>query len=190
MNNVIRDVISFVLVVILLIIGVVGFKKFMSMKSAPPITQPVEGILRVETQIAKVGSYPEIIRAFGTVTERQRLTLAVEIPGRIVQRHTMLIAGGFVKTGELLIALDDSELRQQLTITALEKQSLIIQRERLEADLVNLKKMEVIALADIAYASDEINRIEPLTMSAEMLTVGAALPRTALDQAKAAQRRA
>lgn len=69
--------------------------------SAPTPQIPVAYVVHAHRQTMRLN-----VRSQGIVTPRTEIDLVPEVAGKIVQLHPSLVAGGFFKTGDLLLSID------------------------------------------------------------------------------------
>lgn len=68
----------------------------------------------VEVTTAKLESHQAMVTGYGTVGPAERLRLVAEVEGRIVETGPGLKTGAFLRTGDLIVRIDDTTLRAEL----------------------------------------------------------------------------
>ncbi len=98
----------------ILIIGVVAFIGFKSMKKPPEEKEKVDNTpivavekITVKPMIMEVGSY-------GIVKPKYETTLVAQVNGEIVELSDTFVRGGFVKKGQLLARIDPNDYKAAL----------------------------------------------------------------------------
>ncbi len=146
-------------------------------------SQPVVVTGMTVTQSAE----PPPLRLHGTVTPRYRLQLSTEVSGKVVFLNRKFVVGGYVKAGELLIGLDDSSYRYELTA---------LKAELASADLELQREMERASLAARDWREFGHGIAPPLVLRTPQLAAARAtfekaeadLKRATLEQQKTAIR--
>jgi membrane fusion protein (multidrug efflux system) len=106
----------FMLAVVVLVLGGLGFVKFRQIKTAiamgasfqPPPTA-------VTTTIAKQETWPPTLSVIGTVAAIHGVTVSADLPGTVDKIH--FESGQWVKEGDVLVELDTRQERAQLAET-------------------------------------------------------------------------
>lgn len=142
----------------------------------PQEREPLRPIVRTESVVR--GDVQVVIRSQGTVAPRTETSLAAEVAGRIVRVSPEFEPGGFVREGQVLVAIDDADHRQALVRAHAEvaEARLELARQRAEAELARMEWNELGAGRDAG----------PLTLREPQLTRAEA----GLDAAIAAAERA
>ncbi|MDY7031330.1 MAG: efflux RND transporter periplasmic adaptor subunit [Thermodesulfobacteriota bacterium] len=100
--------ISIVVSIIVLIVGIVGMKMLLSMKTHPAEVKNGERPLQVEAlQIAKE-DVPVFITGYGEVKALNVVPIASEVSGKIVQVNPKLETGEMILKGEILFKIDST----------------------------------------------------------------------------------
>jgi RND family efflux transporter MFP subunit len=76
--------------------------------SVTPI--PEVTVLRVEPETLRLNVFSQ-----GVVTPREEIDLVNEVPGKVVQMHSALVAGGFFKANDLLLTIDTRDYDYAIT---------------------------------------------------------------------------
>ena len=123
--------------------------------------RPVEGRL-VEVLRSRSQSLPMVVEAYGTVAARQSLTLVAEVRGRVVAMHPSFTAGGFVKTGEVLVDIDPRDYQLAVRRAEAGIRQARAGLERLEQDVRNIAASLELARSDVKLALAEVQRLKKL----------------------------
>lgn len=125
---------------ILLPILVLGFGAAAAIAIVKAAVKPKEApaaaaTRQVRVAVATVGDARVDVASQGTVEPLRAVTLASQVPGRIVNTHAALRAGGFFAAGDVLVELDPAEF--QLAVVqqeaAVARADLRLLQERAEA---------------------------------------------------------
>jgi len=132
-------------------------------KSEPERIEDIKAVPVVEVIVAQ----PEIlvmkVEAFGTVTPRQSLKIAAEVPGRVVFLHPFFAEGKFVKKGDTLIRIDPRSYRLEMESSEVMVKQAEIDMERLHQDIENLKSDTVLARANAQLSDKDLKRVMALS---------------------------
>ncbi len=112
----------------------------------PPPPEPAAASVAVV--VAAPTPVPVVVRTHGTVQARTQIELVAEVPGRVARVAPALAAGGFFEAGDVLLELDDRDLR-----LALERALAARQRRESERALRSAEHRRLRALAAREYAS-------------------------------------
>ncbi len=88
-----------------------------------------ETAMLVDVVRAEVGDYRPEILALGTVRPAREVMLRPRVGGEIVELSAAFVPGGFVRRGEVLVRIDDSDYRNALEQRASELQQAIAELE-------------------------------------------------------------
>lgn len=80
----------------------------------PALADERERAIRVQTRTVQPESAPITIKGYGEVHAQDEVSLAVEVPGKVVEIHPKLEVGERVKQGELLFRIDPSDYQNNL----------------------------------------------------------------------------
>lgn len=75
---------------------------------------PVKWVPLVEVQTFKPGRQQVNVKAMGTVIPAKSVKLEARVAGQVIATHPEFVDGGFVKQGDLLVQLDNSDYRLAL----------------------------------------------------------------------------
>ena len=133
--------VQFLSALVILGIGVGGYKLFMSSRQ-PPEKQVREfhGPL-VDVQIVYRHDEAIAVRGYGTVREKVRVQVVPEVSGKVVEVHPNLVSGGFFRAEETLMSIDprDYELAVQRAQAVVARSRVLLDIERAEATVARLE---------------------------------------------------
>ncbi|AGF77392.1 RND family efflux transporter, MFP subunit [Desulfocapsa sulfexigens DSM 10523] len=104
-------IIRVVACLIILLIGLGGFRFLKSRKKAPSHAVQVERPLKVAAVAAMFADVPVSIEAHGELRSIRMVEIAAEVAGSVVEVHPRLQTGEVIAKGELLFAIDDRDYR-------------------------------------------------------------------------------
>jgi RND family efflux transporter MFP subunit len=122
---------------LILIVAAMAAVLLASARSAPERQErPHLGPL-VEVTTAEHGSVAVEVCGHGEVAARVTVEVAPEVPGRVVEVHPQLVAGGRIPSGEPLLVVDprDYELAVNRARASLTRAEVALERERAEAQV-------------------------------------------------------
>jgi RND family efflux transporter MFP subunit len=122
---------------LILVGGVLAMVTMIKGRSAPSKQEaPFRGVL-VETIIAERQPRPVRIAATGTVQARQETEIVPQVSGMVTEVGPNLVAGGFVRAGELLFAVEqvDFQLAVDRARANLTRAELDLETVRAQADI-------------------------------------------------------
>jgi RND family efflux transporter MFP subunit len=153
----------FLRVVVVLAIAIALAKGLISLKEKPEKKEIIKTPPSVKVMVVNPVSKVMMIDAYGTVTPRKLVRIAVEVPGRIEYLHPSFIEGGVMNTGDLLIRIDQRSYQlDQQTGQVLIRQAKT-EVEQLKQEIENLKKDVRLSKANVDLAKKELERITTLT---------------------------
>ncbi len=126
-----------VIPIIVLIAGIAAAAVITSARKAPPrVDRPPLGPL-VEVLPVEVADVPVVVTGHGEVVARVSVDIVPQVAGQVVATHRSLVAGGFFKSGEVLIEIDprDYELAVERAQAAVARAKVTLEREQAEADV-------------------------------------------------------
>ncbi len=106
-------IIRVVTCLIILLVGVGGFRVLKGRKKAPSQAKLVERPLRVEALTTIFKDVPVLIEAYGDLHSIRMVEIAAEVAGNVVEVHPRLQTGEVISEGELLFAIDDRDYRTE-----------------------------------------------------------------------------
>lgn len=106
-----QKLIKYALPILILIAGFIGMRVLV-LSRTPPEKQPAvqKGIL-VKTIALQTGDYPVSIHGTGTVQAAVAIPVLPQVSGRVVQMNPHFKEGGFIKKGEMLFSIEDTDYR-------------------------------------------------------------------------------
>ncbi|WP_319521739.1 efflux RND transporter periplasmic adaptor subunit [uncultured Desulfosarcina sp.] len=116
----------------------------------------------VETVTTRSQSLPMFVEAYGTVAPREALKLVARVRGEVVALHPNFIEGGFVRSGEVLVAIDPQDYELAVRRTKVGIRQAEADLDRLEQDVLNLDASLELARADMKLALAEVKRLKKL----------------------------
>jgi len=122
---------------IVLIAGVAVAALIASARKAPPrVDRPPLGPL-VDVIQTEVSDVPVVVSGHGEVVARVSVDIVPQVMGQVVGVHPSLVAGGFFKTGEVLVVIDprDYDLAVERAQAAVARAKVTLEREEAEADV-------------------------------------------------------
>lgn len=151
-------------VVVLLVAAGVALWLFVSREK--PQKKETEHIPPTVSYVSAVsGSFDMTVEAFGTVTPRNSVNLAMEIAGRIDYIHPDFREGAQISKGETLLKIDQRTL-------VLNEKSARVQVDQARADIrlleqeaVNLKADAELSRSNLKLTSKELERIRALAQN-------------------------
>ncbi len=180
----IKKLVSTIVSVVLLVVAIffaIGFIKNKPQAKRKKISSMIPV---VKTAPLKVEDLARVVPVLGTVIAEDDATLEAEVSGKIVFMNESLVEGSFVKKGDLLFSIDDSDYKLAVETA---KASLL----KAESDLrleegqqaVAKHEMELIGGADVDVAYRDLMLREPQlkTAQANLATAKAKLEVAELD---------
>ena len=126
-----------VIPVIVLIVGIAAAAVITSARKAPPrVDRPALGPL-VEVLPVEIADVPVVVTGHGEVVARVSVDIVPQVAGQVVATHRSLVAGGFFKSGEVLVEIDprDYELAVERAQAAVARAKVTLEREQAEAEV-------------------------------------------------------
>ena len=171
-------VISIVISVIVLLIGVMGMAILARLKTPPAEAKNGERPLKVEALQVGQKDISVFITGYGEVKALNVVSIASEVPGKIVKIHSRLEIGEIIPKGELLFKIDPKDYltirktgRERLKI--LERSHELAKKEyervRILFEKNNVGTQSGVEAAEKAMLSvaDQINQISQVLETAE-----------------------
>ena len=100
-----------VLPLLILSLGIGGMLLLVKSRQVPPQQSPENRGILVETMVVKPTDHRVEVLATGTVQPRQQADIVPQVSGKIVEIAPQLLAGGFFRRGELLLAVEAVDYR-------------------------------------------------------------------------------
>lgn len=127
---------------LILALGVAAFLWLRATRPESPSVIPEERSWRVETLVAAPGRHAPVLPLYGEVTAPEMLTVTAPLAGRIAERPVR--EGQKVARGELLVALDEADVRPPLAQAEAEvadrRAQISSERVRHDSDLTTLDR--------------------------------------------------
>jgi RND family efflux transporter MFP subunit len=126
-----------VIPVLVIIAGIAAAAVITSARKAPPrVDRPALGPL-VEVMPVEITDVPVVVSGHGEVVARVSVDIVPQVAGQVVATHRSLVAGGFFKSGEVLVEIDprDYELAVERAQAAVARAKVTLEREQAEADV-------------------------------------------------------
>ena len=126
-----------VLPIVVVVAGIAAAALIASARKTPPrVDRPPLGPL-VEVTPVDVTDVPVTVTGHGEVVARVAVDLIPQVAGQVVRTHRSLVAGGFFKAGEVLVAIDprDYDLAVERAQAAVARAKVTLEREQAEAEV-------------------------------------------------------
>lgn len=104
-----RRFIKIVLPILILVVGIYGFKMMGKLKKAPQRQQQMQQGLLVDVMGLQTTDHQTTIFATGTVQAEQEIELVPQVSGKVVSISPNFVAGGFFRKGDLLLKIEASD---------------------------------------------------------------------------------
>lgn len=175
---------TLVLAGIFLVGGVLGFRLLSSLKETPGRMERVPP--RTAVRVARVsrGTYRQVLQGYGQARALRVAEVAAEVPGVVRRVGEALEAGSPVEADQVLVVLDDRDLRSRLAAAEAGVERLQASLERVEAELGNLEARKQEAEEDLESARRELRRLEALAKRSSSSKSELDVQRRAVSQAK------
>lgn len=148
--------------VVILVLGFGAMMFLVATKQHPALADEVEPSIRVQVRSMSPERAPITIKGYGEVRAQDEVSIAVEVPGKVVEIHPKLEVGERVAQGDLLFRIDPVDYQSQLdraqaTVAQLENSvKALRQQSKLDAD-------RAIALRRTRdLAQDQFGRVQAL----------------------------
>ena len=155
-------VISVLLVAALLAAGAFGALRLIKTRPKPPQADTERPPLAVRGIRLEPCSIAEPIGGFGTARADRQAWVAAEVVGCIVELADDLRAGAAVRTGQVLVRIDEREYRAALDRARSQLTADEATLKRIGVEQQNLASMVAIAEEELAVAQRELARIRDL----------------------------
>ncbi len=157
-----RYIVLFLLPLIILGLGYLGFRKLKSLRR-PPQKREAMAIVP-EVRLYRVVPKPVqlMVTGYGTSRFRREIPVAPEVSGRVVKASPRLRVGAFIPKGELLLEIDPTNYRNALTAAQAEEakaQALLVQLRQQEK---NAKRQIEVMRENAKLAQQDWKRLEGL----------------------------
>jgi RND family efflux transporter MFP subunit len=132
--------------------------------SVTPI--PEVTVLRVEPQTLRLNVFSQ-----GVVTPREEIDLVNEVPGKVVQMHSALVAGGFFKANDLMLTIDTRDYDYSITAAqarmAEAKRVLISEQAQVEQALSEWQALGEGEASDLALRKPQLAEAQAKLQAAQ-----------------------
>jgi len=103
-----------ILPLVILVVGVIAFMGFSSLKKPPEEKAEVENIPIVSVENIVVEPMSLYVSSYGIVKPKYETLLVAQVNGEIVELNDIFVRGGFVKKGQLLARIDPNDYHAAL----------------------------------------------------------------------------
>ncbi len=132
---------------LILVIGIGGFKLMGKLKKVPQRQQTVQQGLLVDVMELKTTTHQVIVHASGTVQAEQEIALVPEISGKVIWISPQLVGGGLFQQGETLLQIDpiDYELALEKAYASIAqvKVAMATEHERAKVSLAEWNRIDL-----------------------------------------------
>jgi RND family efflux transporter MFP subunit len=104
-----RRFLKIVLPILILVVGIYGFKMMGKLKKAPQRQHQMQQGLLVDVMELQSIDHQTTIFATGTVQAEQEIELVPQVSGKVVSISPNFVAGGFFRKGDLLLKVEASD---------------------------------------------------------------------------------
>ncbi len=151
-----------VLIVILIAVGVGGYRLICALKQPPAEASVGEVARRVEAVILRAEDVPVSLRGYGTVRARNRVSVSAEVGGLIVGIHPRLETGEIIPAGEELFEVDPRTYTVRLEQAKAEIERLNAQVDRIAQQQANDARRLELSGRSRDLAASEFDRVSRL----------------------------
>ncbi|MCP4722195.1 MAG: HlyD family efflux transporter periplasmic adaptor subunit [Desulfobacteraceae bacterium] len=150
---------------VLIVLGIACVIAFWlyTLKSKPEKKQLVRIPPSVRVFEAHSRSKVMTVEAFGTVSPRKLVKIAVEVPGRIDYLNPSFLEGGLIRNQDLLIQIDQRSYRLGKEAAAVRVNQARVDIDSLNQDIKNLKNDIELAKDNVGLTQKELTRIAALS---------------------------
>lgn len=159
--------ISIVISIIVLFIGVMGMAMLARLKTPPAEAKTGERPLRVEALQVEQEDVPVFIAGHGEVKALNVVSIAPEVPGKIVKIHPRLEVGEIIPKGEVLFKIDPKDY---MTIRKISRKRLKILKRNHELAKKEYERVRVLLNKNNVGTQTGVESAEKAMLSAADLT--------------------
>lgn len=159
--------ISIVISIIVLFIGVMGMAMLARLKTPPAEAKNGERPLRVEALQVEQEDVPVFIAGHGEVKALNVVSIAPEVPGKIVKIHPRLEVGEIIPKGEVLFKIDPKDY---MTIRKISRKRLKILKRNHELAKKEYERVRVLLNKNNVGTQTGVESAEKAMLSAADLT--------------------
>ncbi|BAI81360.1 RND efflux system, membrane fusion protein [Deferribacter desulfuricans SSM1] len=152
-KSVLQRILSFILIVVIVFGGLSLSKYLIKTKKVAKRKKPKKIFVNVEVTKGEKVDTNYIIKGFGRIYPAKEVSIVPEVSGKVVYVNQNLIEGGFIKKGETLIKIDDTDYKIRLNKELANLNSL-------KEDLILEKSKRNRALKELNSAKDFIKDID------------------------------
>lgn len=105
------------------------------------------------------------VEAFGTVSPRRLVKIAVEVPGRIVYMNPSFLEGGMIENSDLLVQIDPQSYGLGKEAAAIRVTQARVDLDSLNQEIENLKKDMGLAKTNVKLTQKEFARMTALSQN-------------------------
>lgn len=105
---------------------------------------------------------PLELRVDGVVVPFREVQIAAEVAGRIVKKSPACEAGNFVKKGDLLVEIDDTDYRQDVERLTRMREQDYKALEEVDQELKNTERLISVSDEDVKLQEREVKRLESM----------------------------
>lgn len=159
--------ISIVISIIVLFIGVMGMAMLARLKTPPAEAKNGERPLRVEALQVEQEDVPVFIAGHGEVKALNVVSIAPEVPGKIVKIHPRLEVGEIIPKGEVLFKIDPKDY---MTIRKISRKRLKILKRNHELAKKEYERVRILLNKNNVGTQTGVESAEKAMLSAADLT--------------------
>jgi RND family efflux transporter MFP subunit len=129
--------VQLIIAIVVISAGILGVLVLMKFRKPPPKEEPVVMAPLVEVEQLEVQNIQMMVRGYGTVSPTVQVEIVPEVPGKVVDVHPQLKAGGRISAEERIIQIDpkDYELAVQQANATVAEAQVRLDTEKAEADV-------------------------------------------------------
>lgn len=153
-----------------------GIAAWLVAGSEPPerVDRQVRSVT-ARTQLVKPRQVRPVLRGYGTVRPARSWQAVAEVAGAITYRHPDLETGKMIPVGTRVLEIDRTRYELALRQAEADLAALRAERDQLDADAANTRRILEIERERLALAEDELDRIRALAERG-------AVPQSRLDE--------
>lgn len=156
-----KNVLGYILPVVILVIGYLGLLRFNG--TEPAVRQQTEKVAQ-ELLVAPAVAHEKVLllETDGVVVPYREIQLAAQVAGRIAQKSTVCRAGHYVEKGQELFRIDDRDYK--LEVSRLNKQLVqsTLELEEVAVEIRNVDELAKISEMELELQLKEFNRLKKL----------------------------
>ena len=149
MLKIIVNLIRVIVPVLILLVGYKVYAYLMATGPEPRKRPPVDRTPVVEVQPAKKQSYSVTLKTSGLVKAQSETNLVVEVAGKVKKLSPNFREGAYVQQGEVLLVLDDQDIRDGISIANSTMRSTKASLRQLNQEEKNTKNKYRLAAANL-----------------------------------------